>query len=45
MKIYVVWLDGEREFSSDKYFEARSRFNFLVEVYGDSRVEFKQEII
>ena len=45
MKIWVVWFDREREYASNNYFEAKSRYNFLVNAYGENRVEIKVENI
>ena len=40
MTIWTVYLHGEPEFSSDKYAEAASRANFLVNM-GYTEVELK----
>lgn len=42
MTIWVVTINGEPEFASTKYFEAASRYNFLVNA-GYSNVELKRE--
>lgn len=42
MTIWTVYLHGEPEFSSDKYFEAVSRANFLTQ-NGYTEVSLKGE--
>lgn len=45
MKIYVVWLDFEREYASDKWCEAKARYNFLADHYGEGRVDMTVEYV
>ena len=45
MKIWVVWLDGEREYASSKYTEAHERYWDLVKGYGADRVDMTKEVI
>lgn len=45
MKIYVVWLDGEREYASDKWLEARERCLMLENNFGVDRVEMTIEYL
>lgn len=45
MKIYVVWIDGEREFSSCFWHDARSRYLQLASGYGEDRVDMTVEYI
>jgi hypothetical protein len=45
MKVYVVYLDGEREFASDKWMEAKARFQQLKNGLGEDRVKMTVEYI
>ena len=45
MKVYVVWLDGEREFASDKWIEAKARYQQLENGFGEDRVNMTVEYI
>ena len=45
MKVYVVWLDGEREFASCFWPDAKSRYLELEVGYGEDRVDMTVEYI
>jgi len=42
-KVYVVWMDDEREFASDKWLEAQDRYLQLLRGFGEDRVDVTVE--
>lgn len=42
MRIWVVYIHGEADFASCKYFEAKSRYNWLVS-HGYEDIEIKEQ--
>ena len=45
MRIYVVWVDHELEYASDKWLEARSRYLQLADGLGADRVDMTVEYV
>ena len=45
MKVYVIWFDGEREFASSQWREAKDRQLFLEAHYGENRAVITVEYI
>lgn len=45
MKVYVVWMDGEREFASCFWHDAKSRYFELEYEFGEDRVDMTVEYI
>ena len=45
MKVWSVWVDGNCDFASEKYFEAKSRANYLANLYGKERVTITMEVV
>jgi hypothetical protein len=43
MKVYVVWMDDEREFASYKWQEAQDRYLQLLKGFGEDRVDVTVE--
>ena len=45
MRVYVVWVDGKREFASHIYYDAKSRYTDLKNSLGKERVDLTIEAI
>lgn len=44
MKIWIVWVDGEQEYASNKFHEANARYRMLENGLGEERVKMTVEI-